>query len=61
MVVAQMTLGLCYWILMLIWLVFGLLVHFGIAAAYGAVGNVVLLFILFLLLGWQVFGPPLHR
>ncbi len=56
-----MTLGLCYWILMLIWLVFGLLVHFGIAATYGAVGNVVLLFILFLLLGWQVFGPPLHR
>lgn len=56
-----MTLGLCYWILMLIWLVFGLLVHFGFATAYGAVGNVVLLFILFLLLGWQVFGPPLHR
>ena len=61
MVVAQMTLGLCYWILMLIWLVFGLLVHFGIAAAYGVVGNTILLFILFLLLGWQVFGPPLHR
>ena len=56
-----MTLGLCYWILMLIWLVFGLLVHFGYAGAWGATGNVVLLFILFLLLGWQVFVPPLHR
>jgi hypothetical protein len=56
-----MTLGLCYWILMLIWLVFGLLVHFGMASAYGGVVNVVLLFILFLLLGWQVFGPPLRR
>lgn len=56
-----MTLGLCYWILMLIWFVFGLLVHAGMLTAYGAVGNVLLLFVLFLLLGWQVFGPPLRR
>ena len=56
-----MTLGLCYWILMLIWLVWGLLTHFGYAGIYAAGINVVLLFILFLLLGWQVFGPPLHR
>jgi hypothetical protein len=57
-----MTLGLCYWILMLIWLVFGLLVHFNVVGGpYGVVGSSLLLFILFLLLGWQVFGPPLHR
>jgi len=57
-----MTLGLCYWILMLIWLAFGLLAHFGVVAGPYRVGvNAVLLFILFLLLGWQVFGPPLHR
>jgi len=57
-----MTLGLCYWILMLIWLVFGLLTHFGIVGGQYAIGgNAVLLFVLFLLLGWQVFGPPLHR
>lgn len=57
-----MTLGLCYWILMLIWFVFGLLVHFNVVGGpYGLVGNSVLLFVLFLLLGWQVFGPPLHR
>ena len=57
-----MTLGLCYWILMLIWLVFGVLVHFAfVVGTYTVVGNSVLLFILFLLLGWQVFGPPLHR
>lgn len=57
-----MTLGLCYWILMLIWAVFGLLVHFSvIGGPYGVVGNSLLLFVLFLLLGWQVFGPPLHR
>jgi hypothetical protein len=55
-----MTLGLCYWILMLIWAVFGALTHYGMAAGYGVV-NVVLLFILFLILGWQVFGAPLRR
>jgi hypothetical protein len=56
-----MTLGLAYWVLMLIWLVFGLLTHFGmVGAAWGGV-NILLLFVLFLLLGWQVFGAPLHR
>lgn len=57
-----MTLGLIFWILMLIWLVFGLLTHFGVVVGPYAIGaNAVLLFILFLLLGWQVFGPPVHR
>jgi hypothetical protein len=57
-----MTLGLAYWVLMLIWLVFGLLTHFGmVGTAIGPVADIVLLFFLFLLLGWQVFGPPLHR
>lgn len=57
-----MTLGLCFYILMLIWLVFGLVVHTGVAVAgYYAVGNMLLLFFLFLLLGWAVFGPPLRR
>jgi hypothetical protein len=47
---------------MLIWLVFGLLVHFSVVSgSYTVLGNSVLLFILFLLLGWQVFGPPIHR
>jgi hypothetical protein len=56
-----MTLGLAFWIIMLVWLVFGLLTHLGYAAGYGATVNVVLLFVLFVLLGWQVFGPPLRR
>jgi hypothetical protein len=57
-----MTLALAFWILMLIWFVFGLVVHFGLLVGpYGQVGNVLLLFILFLLLGWQVFGAPLHK
>ena len=56
-----MTFGLAFWILMLIWLVFGILTHFGmVAGTYVVTGNAVLLFILFGLLGWKVFGPPLH-
>ena len=56
-----MTLGLAYWVLMLIWLVFGLLLHFGYVAGPWAGVNIILLFVLFVLLGWQVFGPPIHR
>lgn len=55
-----MTLGLCFWILMLIWLVFGLAVYNGAVGPYGNVGHTLVLFILLLLLGWKVFGPPLH-
>jgi hypothetical protein len=56
-----MTLGLCFWVIMLVWLVFGILAYAGMVGAYGVAGNTVLLFVLFLLLGWQLFGPPLHR
>ena len=54
-----MSLGLAFWILMLIWFVFGIFIHF-YPATYGVLGNTVLLFVLFLLLGWKVFGAPLH-
>lgn len=57
-----MALGLCYWVLMLIWFVFGLLTHFGyVVGPVGFAGNTLLLFVLFLLLGWQTFGAPLHK
>ena len=57
-----MTLGLAFWILMLIWLVFGLAWHAGWFPNpnYGPWGATLLLFILFLLLGWRVFGPPIQ-
>lgn len=60
-----MTLALAFWILMLIWLVFGLYLGY-IGRAQPAppyhffLGSNLLLFILLLLLGWGVFGPPLH-
>lgn len=56
-----MTLGLAFWILMLLWLVFGFASYRGVVAGvYSWYGNTMLLFILLLLLGWKVFGAPLH-
>jgi hypothetical protein len=56
-----MTIGLAFWIIMLIWLIFGIAIHFGVVGGIWAGANVLLLFILFGLLGWQVFGAPLRR
>jgi hypothetical protein len=56
-----MNLGLAFWIIMLIWLVFGGLLHFGMLTAAWAGASTLLLFVLFLIVGWQVFGAPLHK
>jgi hypothetical protein len=56
-----MTLGLAFWILMLIWLVFGIATHFYPGwGPYGIWGGTLLLFVLLLLLGWAVFGAPIR-
>jgi hypothetical protein len=55
-----MTRGLIFWVIMLVWLVFGIAAHFGLVGGYGVFGSVILLFILFALLGWQTFGPPIR-
>ena len=52
-----MTLGLAFWILMLLWLVFGIWRSW---PDHFAVGGSLLLFILLLLLGWHDFGAPIH-
>ena len=52
-----MTLGLAFWILMLIWLVWGVYTTWPNPVSGG--GNL-LLFLLLLILGWHAFGPPLH-
>jgi len=56
-----MSMGLMFWVLMLIWFVFSLVSTFGGGAIgqYGPAVNSVLLFILFVLLGWKVFGRPI--
>ena len=55
-----MTFTLLFWILMLFWALFGLAWWRGLVGPYGPHGSGVLLFLLFLLLGWRVFGAPLH-
>ncbi len=52
-----MSFGLMYWILMLLWFVFGLWSSW---PNHYVVGGNLLLFILLLLLGWKVFGAPVH-
>ena len=53
-----MTMGLAFWVLMLLWFVAGGLYWNGHAWA-GNVGSVIG-YLLFLLLGWYAFGPPIH-
>jgi hypothetical protein len=57
-----MSFALIFWIIMLLWLLFALAWHNGWAGVqpYGPWGNSLLLFVLFLLLGWRVFGAPVH-
>lgn len=55
-----MTRGLAFWIIMLVWLAVGVAWHFALLGAYAAFGVALIPFLLFALLGWQVFGPPLR-
>ncbi len=57
-----MTFALLFWILMLFWLVYGWFYNsspttFG---PYGWAGSSLLLFILLGILGWGIFGAPVH-
>jgi hypothetical protein len=54
-----MTRALAFWLLMLLWLVFGAAWHFALFGG-AIIAVAVVPFILFGLLGWQVFGAPLH-
>lgn len=53
-----MSMGLMYWIVMLLWLVIGLWWHWPNWQPW--IGGNLLLFVLLLLLGWKVFGAPIH-
>ena len=58
-----MTMALCYWILILIWLVLGVAGSWPKAEGKFTFSSVpiggLLHFLLFLLLGWAVFGAPI--
>lgn len=54
-----MTLGLAFYVIMLVWLVYGSVGAWQ-ANGWPAWGGSLMLFALLLLLGWRVFGPPIH-
>ena len=55
-----MTFGLLFWLLMIMWLVFGFFYNSAPDrfVPYGWSGNSLLLFVLLGILGWAVFGAP---
>lgn len=55
-----MSLGLCFWILWLLCLVFGFWSIYPAAGGIRVVGFPLIVFILLTLLGWKVFGPPIQ-
>lgn len=52
-----MSKGVIFWVLMILWLIFGLWTSW---ATPFLIGGHVLTFVLLALLGWQVFGPPIR-
>ena len=55
-----MSFGLAFWILMLLGIVLGFFWWRGALGPYGYAGGGLWLFLLLGLLGWRVFGAPLH-
>lgn len=57
-----MSIALLFWILMILWFLFGIWSSWPLSASNGkTVAGNLLLFVVIALLGWQVFGPALHR
>lgn len=57
-----MPMGVLFWVLMIIWLIFGLYrnrADFG-RGDYGVLGGNLILFLLLAIIGWKVFGPVLQ-
>ena len=53
-----MTKGIVFWMLMILWMLFGLLTHFHVITwPHGPFISGLLLWVLLGLLGWQVFWP----
>jgi hypothetical protein len=55
-----MTFALLFWILMLLWVLFGGWTRWGNAPGQYVHGDWLLLLVLIGLLGWRVFGAPVH-
>jgi len=57
-----MKIGFVFWLLMLLWLVFGLYLFWPQGGAtFVPLGGNLLLFVLLFLLGWKSFGMPIQN
>ena len=54
-----MSLNIAFWVIMLVWLLFGAW-HLYQSANPMIIGGNLIVFVLFLILGWKVFGAPLQ-
>ncbi len=55
-----MSISFIYWLLLLLVLLFGLWTNYPFVGGYGSFGMNALQLILFGLIGWKIFGPPIH-
>lgn len=56
-----MSIGLLFWVLMVLWAIFGIGWRSGwVSDQYGPFGSTILAFVLFFLLGWHSFGFVIH-
>jgi hypothetical protein len=55
-----MNIGLAFWVIWLIWVVFQFAVGGGYVHEYAIIGSTLLYAVLFGLLGWKVFGAAVH-
>lgn len=60
-----MSKGLAFWLIWLVCLIFGLYLGWpeqgvGTGVSFRPLGMTVIQFVLFALLGWKVFGPPIQ-
>lgn len=57
-----MPIGVLFWVLMIIWLLFGVYWNRSDFSRgnYGVAGGNLMLFVLLAILGWRVFGPILQ-
>jgi membrane protein implicated in regulation of membrane protease activity len=56
-----MSLQIAFWVVAIIAFLVGVKSRYSPAEPAWSFGNTLILFVLILLLGWQVFGPALHR
>lgn len=54
-----MTIGFIFWLLMLLWLAFGLWSFWGTPPNTAVWGGSAFMFVLLFLLGWKTFGWPI--